>query len=144
MFEDDTIKLLRETNAGAKMGIESLEDLQKEAENEGLKEVIRRNIDTAKEIAQKTEDMLRKSGDEDKDVNPIAKGMSWVKTNMKLAMEHDDKMVASLVTDGCDMGTKTLMRYMNQYAAASKEAKALAKDLLESEEHLRMDVRCYL
>ncbi len=74
----------------------------------------------------------------------MAKGMSYIKTNVKIAMEHTDQTIADLVTEGCDMGIRSLQRYINQYQAASDEAKKLTKKLMEAEGHLRDNMRQYL
>ena len=42
--------------------------------------------------------------DEGKNPNPMAKGMSWIKTNVKLVMDDSDETIADLMTDGCNMG----------------------------------------
>jgi hypothetical protein len=42
------------------------------------------------------------------------------------------------------MGIKTLNKYLNQYANADGEAKALCRDLIKIEEDLRRDLRAYL
>lgn len=144
MVEDDTIKLLRECNEGIKMGIRSLEEIIPEVEDGGLANDLRKNLDTSKEILKKTQRLLHEAGDESKEPSAMAKGMSWMKTNMKLAMEHTDNTVADLITDGCDMGIKSLQRYLNQYQAADDKAKALAKELMDAESHLREDMRAYL
>ena len=70
--------------------------------------------------------------------------MSWIKTNVKLAVDHSDKTIADLMTDGCDMGVKSLTKYLNQYKAASEKAKDLAKRLIKLEEDLAKDIRRYL
>lgn len=144
MIEDDTIKLLRECNEGVKMGIRSLEEIIPEVENRELESNLRKNLDTSKEILEKTQKLLHEAGDESKEPSAMAKGMSWMKTNMKLAMEHSDSTVADLITEGCDMGIKSLQRYLNQYQAADDKAKALAKELMDAESHLREDMRAYL
>ena len=74
----------------------------------------------------------------------MAKGMSWIKTNMKLAMDGSDSAIADLMTDGCNMGVKSLNRYLNQYKAADAKAKDLARRLIGLEEGLAVDIRCYL
>ena len=74
----------------------------------------------------------------------MAKGMSWVKTNVQLAMNDSDKTIADLITDGCNMGIKSLSRYLNQYKAASEKAKDIAKRLINLEERLVVDLRAYL
>lgn len=65
-----------------------------------------------------------------KEPNVMAQGMSWIKTNMKLAMNTSDETIAELMTDGCNMGVKSLNRYLNQYKAADDRAKAITKKLI--------------
>ena len=88
--------------------------------------------------------MLDEYGDEGKEPNPMAKGMSWMKTNMKLKMNESDQTIADLLTDGSNMGVKSLSRYLNQYAAASERTKDITKRLIKLEEKLSVDMRDYL
>jgi hypothetical protein len=88
--------------------------------------------------------LLDKYKDEGKDPNPIAKGMSWMKTNVKLTMEDSDATIADLMTDGCNMGVKSLSRYLNQYKAADEVSKDIAKRLIHLEAQLAVDMRQYL
>ena len=74
----------------------------------------------------------------------MVKGMSWVKTNVKLAVDESDKTIADLMTDGCNMGVKSLNRYLNQYEAADEFSKDITKRLINLEEKLTVDIRCYL
>ena len=74
----------------------------------------------------------------------MAKGMSWMKTNMKMTMDSSDATVADLITDGCNMGVKTLNRYLNQYKAADEKSKAICGELISIEEQLCKDLRAYL
>ena len=82
--------------------------------------------------------------DDGKDPNPIAQGMSFMKTNMKLVMHESDSTIAELITDGCNMGVKSLNRYLNQYEAADESSKDIAKRLIRLEECLATDMRGYL
>ena len=70
--------------------------------------------------------------------------MSWVKTNAKLAMDESDHTIADLMTDGCNMGVKSLNRYLNQYRAADEKTKDIAKKLIRVEEKLTADMEKYL
>ena len=67
-----------------------------------------------------------------------------MKTNMKMTMDNSDATVADLITDGCNMGIKTLNRYLNQYKAADDESKAICGELISIEEQLGKDLRTYL
>ena len=88
--------------------------------------------------------LLEKYHDTGKNPNPMAQSMSWIKTNVKLAMEDTDATVADLITDGCNMGVKSLSRYLNQYKAADEQSKNIAKRLIQLEEGLSVNMRSYL
>ena len=75
---------------------------------------------------------------------PIAKGMSWIKTNVKIALNESDDVIADLMTDGCNMGVKSLNKYLNKYEAADEVSKDITKRLINLEEKLTIDIRCYL
>jgi hypothetical protein len=67
-----------------------------------------------------------------------------MKTNMKLTMEDTDATIAELITDGCNMGVKSLHRYLNQYKAADETSKDITKRLTNLEEKLAIDIRTFL
>lgn len=67
-----------------------------------------------------------------------------MKTNVKLAMNESDHVIADLITDGCNMGVKSLSRYLNQYKAADEASKEIAKKLIHMEAQLAVDIRGYL
>jgi hypothetical protein len=48
------------------------------------------------------------------------------------------------MTDGCNMGVKSLNRYLNQYEAADEVSKDITKRLINLEEKLTIDIRQYL
>ena len=89
-------------------------------------------------------ELLNKYQDDGKDPNPMAKGMSWIKTNVMLKMNESDNTVADLITDGCNMGVKSLNKYLNQYEAADEVSKDITKRLINLEEKLTIDIRKYL
>jgi len=70
--------------------------------------------------------------------------MSWLKTNVMMSMDESDATVADLITDGCNMGVKSLNKYLNQYKAADEKAKDITKKLINMEEKLAVDLREYL
>ena len=144
MIEQDTIKLLRECDAGVKMGVKSIDDVMGYVKSEEMKhrlsDCYREHTALDREIGA----ALDRFHDKGKAPNPIAEGLSWMKTEVKMAMHHSDKTVAELMTDGCNMGVKSLSRYLNQYKAADEKAKEIAARLIRSEEQLAVDMRGYL
>jgi hypothetical protein len=144
MIEQDTIKLLRECDAGIKMGIASIDDVTDKVRNEKLRECLRTCRDKHVTLQDEIRSLLGEYHDEGKDPNPMAKSMSWMKTNMKIAVDDSDQTIADLMTDGCNMGIKSLRKYLNQYEAASEKSKDIAKRLINLEEKLVTDIKEYL
>ncbi len=144
MVEQDTIKLLRECDAGIKMGVTSIHDVYEHINSQKLRDILNASKDRHDELDKELQELLGKYHDDGKNPNPIAKGMSWMKTNVKLGMDNSDKTIADLMTDGCDMGVKSLNRYLNQYAAADEKSKDLCKRLINLEEKLRTDMQEFL
>ncbi len=144
MIEQDTIKLLRECDAGIKMGISSIDDVLDYANNDTLKRYLTDCRNEHEKLNTEIQTLLDEFHDEGKDPNPMAKGMSWIKTNVKLGLDESDKTIADLITDGCNMGVKSLNRYLNQYEAADEKSKDIAKRLINLEERLAIDIRAFL
>ncbi len=144
MIQEDTVKLLRECNAGIKMGVDSIEEIIDEATDNRLVKMLRETKEEHKRLGMETHRLLNRYGDEGKDPNPLAKGMSWIKTNVMMAVDAGDSTIADLITDGCNMGVKSLSRYLNQYKAADEESKTIAKQLISSESDLARGLRTYL
>ena len=144
MIESDTIKLLRECDAGIKMGISSINEVIDHVKADGLYDSLNKCKDEHEKLERETSKLLSSYCDEGKNPNPIAKGMSWIKTNMMLAMKEPDKAISDLMTDGCNMGVKSLSRYLNKYAAADERSKDITKKLIALEEDLAKDIRGYL
>lgn len=144
MADDDTIKLLKECNAGVKMAVTSIDEVFDAVKDDKLRDMLSKNKEEHEKLGDQTHVLLEKCHDSEKDPNPIAKAMSWMKINMKLLTDSSDQEVADLITDGCNMGTKSLHKYLNKYKAASDEAKEVTKKLIDLEETLIKDLRPYL
>ncbi len=144
MIEQDTIKLLRECDAGVKMGVKSICDVIDHVRSRELKDLLHACKDRHDEIDKDLQELLGRYEDEGKDPSMMAEAMSKMKTEFKLSMKDTDKTVADLITDGCNMGVKSLCRYLNQYAAADEKSKDLTKRLIALEAQLAADLRDYL
>jgi hypothetical protein len=144
MANTDTVELLRECDAGTKMAVDSIGEVLDKVHDAKLKDLLVESKEQHEKLGNATHSQLKTLGSEDKDPNPIAKSMSWMKTNWKLGMNETDAAVADLMTDGCDMGVKSLNKYLNQYGAADNTAKSICKELISVEDHLRMDLKEYL
>lgn len=144
MIEKDTIKLLRECDAGIEMGVYAINDVMDHVSDEKFRDRLANCRAEHEKLEKQIRMRLDRFGDDGKAPNPMAKGMSWIKTNAMLAMDESDNTIADLLTDGCNMGVKSLNRYLNQYGAADEHSKDITKRLINLEEKLAADMRQYL
>ena len=144
MPTQDTIKLLNECNAGIKMGVSSIDEILDETTDPKLMQMLEDVKEEHKRLGSETHRLLNDYDDAGKDPSPIAKGMSWIKTNVMMAVDAGDNTIADLITDGCNMGVKSLSRYLNKYKAADAQSKKIAKELIACESQLAEGLRPYL
>lgn len=144
MIEQDTVRLLRECDAGAKMGVDALNDVMDRVRHDELRGLLRDAKQEHETLAQDIREHLNRFDDQGKDPPVMASAMSWLKTKTELMMNPSDRTVADLMTDGCNMGVKSLSKYLNQYEAADEKSKDYAKKLIAMEAQLAQDIRPYL
>ena len=144
MIEQDTIRLLRECDAGIKMGVTSIDDVLSYVSNDNLRQDLIRCKNSHIILEEEIQCLLAKYHDYGKEPDLMAKGMSWLKTNVKLVLNESEHTIASLMTDEWNRGIKSLHQYLNEYQAADETSKDIAKRLIHLEESLVKDVREYL
>lgn len=144
MVEQDTIRLLRECDAGVKMGISSISDVLDYVHAEDFKAKLTTCKADHEKLDIEISDLLRSYQDDGKEPAMMAKAMSYAKTSMKLAMNDSDATIADLMTDGCNMGVKSLSKYLNKYKAADEKSKDITKRLIDLEQRLTLDMQRYL
>ncbi|MDY4792633.1 MAG: hypothetical protein SO172_00440 [Pararoseburia sp.] len=143
-MSEDTIELLRECDAGVKMGIASLDQVLDKIQDKKMQDIIGDSKNAHAVLENELRGMIDKAGAQPGEPNPIAKGMSWMKTNFKTCMEAGDKTIADLITEGGDMGVKSLRKYLNQYERADKESKDMCRQIIDTEEDLRNRMKEFL
>ncbi|MGN0605338.1 MAG: hypothetical protein ACI4JM_02330 [Oscillospiraceae bacterium] len=140
----DTVNLLRECNAGIKMGVSSIDEVLDSVKDNELLNILTDSKQKHSDLGNDTHEMLNKYNDDGKEPNPMAKAMSWIKTNFKISNNNSSSTIAELIVDGCNMGIKSLYKYLNEYSNADEKAKDIAKKLINIEEKLIVDLRAFL
>jgi hypothetical protein len=144
MDNQDTARLLRECNAGIKMGISSLEEVLPRVKNARFAEILSSGKKEHEALEKEVSSMLRHYEVPDKEPSAIIKAMGKMKTEMRLMMKEEDAVVADMITEGCHMGVKSLSRYLNEYAAAEGCAQDVTKRLIAVEDKMAIEIRPYL
>lgn len=143
-MENDTLKLLRECDAGAKTAINCIRDVLDNVSNTELLSVLTKSIKTHEELQIKIGQLIKEFEGDTKDPSKMARMMSKMEMNMKLMKNPEDKTVADIILDGCNMGIKSLCSYINEYSSADERALSLAKKLVKEEEELIDELKSYL
>lgn len=141
---EDTISLLKECDSGTKMAVSSIDDVLEYAKGENIINILRDGKEKHESYGNQIHEYLNEIGSNDKDPNPIAKGMAWMKINMKMMADGDDSMVADLITDGCNMGIKSLNGYLNEYPDAEGRAKNIANQIIKTENDMINSLKGFL
>ena len=132
-MEDDTVKLLRECSSGCKMAADSISHTRSKINHGPLKKLLDVYYDAHTALYDRCQKMLASCGEPDKDTKAFAKIMANMKTDVEFAFDDTPSTAAKLMLDGCNMGIKSIGRYLNQYKAASKESKEIAGEVLQCE-----------
>ena len=130
---EDTISLLKECDSGTKMAVVSIDEVMEYVKENKLAEILKSAKQKHEAYGNRIHEYLLNIGSKDKDPSLMAKGMSWLKINMKMTMDEEDSTVAELITDGCNMGIESLKNYMNEYPDADEEAKDIASQIISTE-----------
>ena len=143
-ISQDTVELLKECDAGCKMAIDSMEQISKYVSDDKLKTIIQKYNGAHIKMEEDIHRLLNTIGEEDKEPNPIAKASSWIQSEVKMMMNCDSKQTAHLLTDGCNMGVKSLCEYKNQYKAAEDKSVQICDKLCDLETKMTYELREFL
>ncbi len=143
-MKDDTVNLLKECNTGIKMGVSSINNVMPYVKNNELKNVLNACKDKHAVLGDKTHRALLNEKEDTKPPHKFAQVMADMKVKTVMSFSGKSSSVADVMTDGCNMGIKSIYRYLNKYKNASEEAKEIANDLISAEQELRTDLRAFL
>ncbi|RGO26845.1 hypothetical protein DXB23_05055 [Dorea sp. OM02-2LB] len=143
-MSEDTIKLLKECDAGCKMATDSIAQVEKYAEKEALKKLLDQYQKKHEKLKEEITEQLQKFQKEEQEPDKLASAFAWITTEMKLLMKDNSHQIAKIMMDGCNMGIQSVSEYLNQYPQASQESKSLAKKLVETEEMFMKELKKFL
>lgn len=144
MKEDHTIKLLKECDSGAKMGVESFELVLKYIKNDELRKIIEDANNEHINILKRINEQLNIYSSEGKEPNMFISEMSKLKTKIELSINDSESKISSIMIDGCNMGIKALSEFKNKYFEADEKALKICDDLILIEERLSISLRKFL
>jgi hypothetical protein len=143
-MDRSTVTLLKECNSGCHMAIGSMEQVLGTVHDKNLRKLIDSYNKKHEELRAESEELLRNAGETEKKPGNMAAAFAWLSTEMKMMVNDSSHQIASVMTDGCNMGIKTISEYINKYDDASEESIKLAEKLVSTEEAFMHDLRTFM
>ncbi|MBQ5969838.1 MAG: hypothetical protein IKN72_01015 [Clostridia bacterium] len=143
-MNQDSVALLQDCNSGAKTAVQSFREVMDHVENPELRRLLTQSMEVHESIGNDAKVMLHDEGEPGRDPSMMARAATWLKINAELLAKNDDRTVADLITDGCNMGIKQLSVSFNKYPDATPDVKQLADRIRAEEDELLQKLRLYL
>ena len=145
-MREDTINLLKECNSGITMGMSSINNVLPYVKNPNMKNALIACKEKHAKLGEKTHRALAMYEESRNPPHMMAKMMAdmKVKAQLMMAMDSKDKQIAGVMTDGCNMGIKSIYKYLNKYDGANNDTKDIANNIISAEQQLRQELRQYL
>lgn len=144
MTDKNNDNLLKEIDTGLQMALYSFDHLLEHVQNPAMKKIITESRNEHLDIKNETEELIKQYNVTRETPGAIAKAMAWMETSYKTSIEESDRVVADILTKGCNMGIKNLFKYLHEFAGADATVSDIAKRLIELEEKLVKSLQLYL
>lgn len=142
MSED--VELLNYIYQNAKMGIVGIDNIKSSIKDKEFLKLIKEQENDYYQICTKAIKYLSLYNCERKNVNMLAKTMTFIDAKKKLMMDNSVSQIAKMMIEGNNMGIIAITEKLNNYRDVSKKVKKLAKELLEIEELNLENLKQYL
>ena len=96
------------------MAIASISQVLEKIQSTDFCKMVKAYGEEHKEIEKETSELLKKYNEKEPEPNVMATAFSFITTEMK-TMTDDDKKVAKILMDGCNMGIQSVSEYLNKY-----------------------------
>lgn len=140
----DTKELLKYCDSGCKTATNSIEQVMEYAKSKELRKLLLEYDKKHTQLGDKCHVLLNRYHEEEEDPSFMVRTMSYVTTEMKMLISNEEKEIAKVMMDGCNMGIQSLGKYLNQFKKATGECRKIAEDLIDIEFSFMKDLRAYL
>ena len=134
MIKMQDTELLQFIHKTARMGVESLRDIEPMVRENALYDAISHQIREYRCIAGCANRMLEERGESSPEPGTAAKVSSNVMTAMKMLADNSSSKIAEMVIQGNTMGIMKGTKHLNDYTGSDRQVQALAKKLIATEQ----------
>lgn len=143
-MDADTIALLGECTAGIDLAVSTIDSVLPSVRDQVLRRRLQDSIRSHEDLREQSRTLLQQWGGAEKRPSAMAKNMTRIRAEARMALKRDDPTAAEVIADSCDLGIRSLCRSRNRYAGADHTAKYLTEQLIACEENLSASLRSFL
>ena len=127
----DLLNHIRQTT---EMGRDGIDMVMEYAEYKPFRDALQDQKAEYSRLYRAADTMLRIRGGEPQELSAIAKLSSELSSSMKTMRDHSTSKIAEMMIQGNTRGMTKSLQCLDQYSGEDKEVKALAEQLLRTEE----------
>lgn len=133
-MERKKIRLADELYKISRMGMEATEIVLPKVGDDGLKEQIERQNSGYKSLVQRSEELLRQSGETPPEERSVEKWMLRGSTRLGTLLNKSSPHIAEMMINGSAMGILNVTKTLNRSPGEEGQAKELAGEYLAEEQ----------
>ena len=141
MREEELLQYVHKT---ADMGCEGLQSVLGYVDNERLKDTLKGQMETYRELKKEAEHLLQARGAEANGAGVMAKASAEVMSAGKLLLDRSGSKIAEMAIQGNHMGSTKTLQHLHDYRGSDPEALALTRRLLAAEEAGAEELKVFL
>lgn len=131
MKDNELLQFLYKT---AEMGIQGLQDVKPQIEEDALRSAVERQMAEYVGIAKTSGDMLKRQGLDPKGPGLGARISSEVMSTAKTIADPSASNIAEMVIQGSTMGVTKCTKHLNDYSGNDRGVRSLAEKLIKTEQ----------
>ncbi len=132
---DKNTELLNYVLQNSQMGVESLSQLVDIANDQTFCQHLKTQLGEYQSIYDEARAMIHASGQEEKGVSPMTKGMAKLSIGMKTMRDQTPSHISEMIIQGSTMGVIDATKNQKEYATADPNILALNNRLLQIEQN---------
>ena len=143
-MNSDTVALLKECTSGCQMAMENVKQMRQYAKNSKLDALLEAYGEKHRKLEGQAASLLKQDGQQESSPKVIAEMMADTQMQFRMLFHHEDKEIAKIMMDGCNMGIQSVSGYLNKYGEASAESQAVARKLIDIEENFMQEMKDFV
>lgn len=131
----DDLTILNEIHKGARMGMDSLEQISEKVSDQNFKDDLSFQYNRYRDTLDKVNAQFERAGEVPDDTPPMTKLMGWTGIEFNTFNDKSNTQISEILIQGNDMGIVKAVKLLNQNPQASQETKDILNGFIRLQEN---------